>query len=84
MIKNIKKHELIGLHARIADSKNKSNVNLNGKIINETKHTITIKTQKGGKTIFKSNAKIELKISGRKILVDGSLLVGRPEDRVKK
>jgi len=82
--KDIVKHEIIGLQARIADSKNKANLGVEGKIIDETKSTITIKTKKGRKMLFKNNIKIELKIDSRKILVDGSRLAGRPEERINK
>ena len=83
-IKDTIKHELIGLQIKIADSKNQSNIGLIGKIINETKHTITIKTNKGKKMLFKNNIKIELKMNNKLIKVEGKSLVGRPEDRVKK
>lgn len=82
-LNSIIKHELIGLHIKIADSKNKANIGLTGKIINETKYTLTIKTAKGNKMVFKKTIKIELKKNNKKILVDGSLLIRRPEDRVK-
>ena len=83
-IKDIIKHELIGLHARIADSKNQANIGLTGKIINETKKTITIKTSKGEKMFFKNNIKIELKLDNSRIRIDGSSLIRRPEERIKK
>ena len=83
-IKNIIKHELIGLQIKIADSNNKANVGLSGKIINETKFTITIKTNKGKKMLFKNNIKFETKVNNKTIKIDGKLLIGRPEDRVKK
>jgi ribonuclease P protein subunit POP4 len=83
-LKDIIKHELIGLQIKIAESRNKDNVGLSGKIINETKFTITIKTKKGKKMLFKNNIKIETRVNNKKIKIDGKLLAGRPEDRVKK
>ena len=83
-LKDIIKYELIGLQIKVADSRNKANVGLSGKIINETKFTITIKTNKGKKMLLKNNIKIETKVKNKKIEIDGKLLVGRPEDRVKK
>ena len=83
-LRDIVKHEIIGLQVRIAGSKNKANLGVEGKIIDETKSTITIKTKKGRKMLFKNNIKIELKIGSRKILVDGSRFAGRPEERIKK
>ena len=41
-INNIIKHELIGLKAEIVDSRNKANIGIKGKIIDETKNTIII------------------------------------------
>ena len=83
-IKDIAKHEIIGLKARIAGSRNKDNIGLKGKIINETKETITIKTSKGNKMLFKNNIKLELDVNKKRVLIEGALLAGRPEDRVKK
>ena len=83
-LKDITKHELIGLNIKIIESKNKANIGLTGKLIDETKHTITIKTKTRKKMVFKNNIKIELKMNNKKISVDGKLLTGRPEDRVKK
>ena len=83
-LKDIIKHELIGLNIKITESKNKANIGLTGKIIDETKHTITIKTKTRKKMVFKNNIKLELKLNNKKISVNGKLLTGRPEDRVKK
>ena len=84
-LKDIIKHELIGLQLTVAESKNKANAGLRGKIIDETKSTLTIKDSKGKrKMLFKNSIKIELEVSGRKVLVDGARLVGRPEERIKK
>lgn len=82
---NLLKHELIGLECEIKDSKNKSQIGLKGKVINETKNTLQIKTKDGNKKIEKATSKFTFKIpSGKKVTVDGSLLVGKPEIRVKK
>lgn len=83
-IKDIIKHELIGLKTKITDSSNQANVGLTGKIINETKFTITIKTNKGKKMLFKNNIKLELEVNNKRVSVDGKLIKGRPEERVKK
>ncbi len=71
----IVKGELIGLKVNVIDSKNKSNIGLHGKIINETKKTLTI----DGKMIFKNN--VTLQIGNLKI--KGEKLVGRAEERIK-
>ncbi len=80
------KGELIGKYAVVIESKNKPNKGQKGKIIDETKNLFTIEDESGKKRKFvKSqclfgfcdpNEKITIKI-------DGNLLVGRPEDRIK-
>jgi ribonuclease P protein subunit POP4 len=84
MSKNIQKEELIGINTRITNSKNKNHVGIAGTIIDETKNTITIKTNKGNKMLMKDSLVLELQRGREKFLVDGKLLLSRPEDRIKK
>lgn len=84
MPKNIIKHELIGLHVKILESKNKSLVGLEGQIVDETKNMLTIKTNKGEKKVIKNHSTFELQLpNGEAVEVLGSILVGRPEARLK-
>ena len=57
--------------------------NVQGKIIDETKNMLTIKTKKGIKKIIKKNSKMEFTIENERIAVEGDRLVARPEDRIK-
>jgi ribonuclease P protein subunit POP4 len=82
--KNVIRHELIGLRAEVTESSNKFNVGISGKVVDETKNTLVIKTKKGEKKIQKHQAKFMFMLNEKKVVVDGSLLVARPEDRVKK
>jgi ribonuclease P protein subunit POP4 len=82
--KNLVKHELIGLNIEIINSKNPTLKGVSGKIIDETKSTIKIKSQKGTKIIIKDQIKMLITIDNKKIEVDGSKLVGKLEDRLKK
>lgn len=75
--------ELIGLTIIITQSKNKTLVGLQGKIVDETKYMITIKTSKGDKKLIKKEIKFQI-IDGKTIEIEGSKIVGRPEDRIKK
>lgn len=84
MSKNIQKEELIGMNTRIANSKNKNHAGIAGTIIDETKNTITIKTKEGNKMLMKDSLVLELQKGSQKFLVDGKLLLARPEDRIKK
>jgi ribonuclease P protein subunit POP4 len=83
-VKNILRHELIGLDCEIVESKNMSQVGTSGKIIDETLKTILIQTKNDRKRIQKSDTTFRLKIDRQKADVKGSFLLSRPEDRIKK
>ena len=73
----------IGLNVIVTKSKNKANIGIEGKIIDETKNTITIKDKKGTKKmILKSN--VELKEKSNCLIIDGKSLFGKIEERIKK
>jgi len=82
---NIVRHELIGLPVRVVEAKNKKNIGIRGKVVNETSKTLVIETEKGEKRIFKSHVVLHITLPNRKVVeVDGKLLAGRPWDRIKK
>lgn len=80
----VAKSELIGSEMKVIDSKNKNLIGMEGKIIDETRNMLIMETKKGNKNIIKSEVKIRLKMEGKIFDVDGKILVGRPEDRIKK
>lgn len=71
--------EIIGKTIKIINSKNKSDVGITGKIIDETKKTIVVKTKKGEKRLLKNN--ITIMINYQKI--EGKKLLKRSEERIK-
>jgi len=81
---DIVRSELIGLEAEIIDSKNKSLIGLRGLIVDETKNMLSI--EKGGmvKRVIKSQVILKIQFEGRTFQINGKVLVGRPEDRLKK
>lgn len=82
---NILLHELIGLEASVVDSRNKCQVGLTGRIIDETMKTIVLETRTGRKRVFKREVKLLIQLpDGSLVMVDGKELMGRPEDRLKK
>lgn len=82
--KNLILHELIGLDVQILGSTNKSCVGISGKVVDETKNVISIKTSKGDKKIQKDGTMFMFTLPDQKnVKVDGSLLVARPEERIK-
>jgi ribonuclease P protein subunit POP4 len=81
---NVLRHELIGLEARVADAKHPG-YKTAGKIVKETKNTITIRNAGGDMTVPKDCVVLQLTLDNRTVVeVDGRLLLGRPEDRIKK
>ena len=82
-MKDIARHELIGLNAIVEKSTNPSQEGLKGKIVDETKSSITIETSKGRKLLLKKNIELQLTVENKKIKIKGKLLEGRPEERIK-
>ena len=79
MQKNIAKLRLIGIEAQVTCYGN----TYTGKILNESKNTIEIKTEKGVKMIPKDQAIIQIQLNDHKININGNQLKGRHEDRIK-
>ena len=79
------RHELIGLEVEIKQSTNPSQKGLKGRVIDESFKTLEIETKTGEKTVPKENTIFVFTIPYKtKVQVDGNLLLGRPEDRIKK
>ncbi|WP_456471959.1 ribonuclease P protein component 1 [Methanocaldococcus sp.] len=81
---NILRHELIGLKVKIVDSKNKSMVGIEGRVVDETRNMLIIETDKKIVKIPKEIATFLFYLDNCKVKVDGRLLIGRPEERLKK
>ena len=80
---NITRHELVGLEAEVLEDSNPCNVNTRGTVIDETMNTLVI-DDGGAKRIAKKNAVFKFKLNGKSVKVEGWVLAGRSEDRVKK
>ena len=83
-LKNLLQHELIGLSCTIVKSKNSHQIGLNGIVVDETMRTVSLETGKGIKKILKQGSVLRIDLRDKKILLEGSYLVARPEDRIKK
>jgi ribonuclease P protein subunit POP4 len=78
-------HELIGLHAKVVKSANKDNVGISGRIIDESRNTLTIEDRRLEKKVVKHGSTFDLKFTENDtVTIVGNLIVGRPEDRVAK
>jgi len=79
------RHEFIGTEGKIAESPHADYVGIRGEVIDETKNTFTFLHKGKPKSIIKNSAVFNFKSSdGTIVEIDGRLLVGRPEDRLKK
>lgn len=83
---NIVRHELISLPMKIAKSTDPTLKGVTGKVIDETYNTIKIETKDGKEKIIpKNNTIFIFTLPNRlRVEVDGKVLIGRPEDRIKK
>ena len=77
--------ELIGLNARIAQSSDPSLVHRAGRIIDESREMFTLLDRQKEFTVAKINCVFDFELlSGETIRIDGHLLRGKSEDRLKK
>ena len=83
-LKDFLRHELIGLKMEVIEAKNKNLVGIKGTIIDETKYTLVVKEEGNVKTLMKDQVTLKIYSDDHEIKVNGELLVGRPEDRLKK
>jgi ribonuclease P protein subunit POP4 len=81
---NILRHELIGLEIKITGSSNKALIGMLGRIVDETRNTITLAVGEKLKKVPKAQIVFETAINNQVVSVDGKMLVGRPEDRAKR
>ena len=82
---NVTMHELVGLQAHVVASNDPNQECQRGVIVGESKHMLYLKTSDDEKKIPKEICTFELTLpEGVTVRVKGSLLHGRPEDRMKR
>jgi len=82
--RNVIRHELIGLKARVVKADDPTIVGFRGMIVDETRNTIILLGRKRRCKVAKGIAKFRLTLpDGRLVDVDGSRLIARSEDRLK-
>ena len=81
----IVQYELIGLNAKVVKSSHPNYVGMEGKVIDETRNTIIITHGNKNKTIVKEASVFHFTMpDGTIVEINGKIIVGRPEDRIKK
>ncbi len=83
-IKDILRYEFIGLHVKIVNAVNTALVGLEGDIVDETRNLFVVEQHGTIKKILKEQATFLVTMNGKQYQIDGKLLVGRPEERLKK
>ncbi len=84
---NVLYHELIGLEIEVVTHSDPTLVGLRGKIVDETMYTLRVLDKVKGRLriVPKLYGVFRLRLpDGVVVEVDGSLIVGRPEDRLKR
>jgi ribonuclease P protein subunit POP4 len=77
--------EFIGTEVQIAKSSHHGNVGMSGKIVDESRNTFTLLCEGKRKTVVKDSSVFRFEFPDRTIVeIEGRLLAGRPEDRLKK
>lgn len=82
---NVLAHELVGQRVMILESADPSFKNMHGKIVYETKNLLVINKGQNIVKVPKSIVTISLGLpDGNDCVINGSDLVGRPEDRIQR
>jgi ribonuclease P protein subunit POP4 len=77
--------EFIGTNCNVTESRHSDYVGIAGEVVDESKNTFTIMQTGEAKNVIKETAVFQFGFSdGTVVEIDGKLLVGRPEDRLKK
>ena len=81
--RQVVQQELIGCPAMVVDATNKNLVGMQGKIVDETKYMLVIANGKERK-VLKAHATFKITMKKKSYIINGAVLVGRSEDRLKK
>ncbi len=84
--RNIIRHELIGLKVEVVESANEFLVGISGLVLDETRNMLLIgEPGKRKRWVPKRGTLFRIWLpDGLRVLVEGDVIVGRPEDRLKK
>jgi ribonuclease P protein subunit POP4 len=82
---NLARQELIGLQVMVEDCTNPCLKGLSGKVVDETRNTFLLETERGCRRVPKSNTSLIFTLpDGRCVKVAGSILISQPENRINK
>lgn len=82
--RNVVRHELIGLEARVVNSTDPGLLGVGGRILDETRGTLVIEHLGKPKVIHKAAVVLRITLpSGEEVEVKGAEVVAKPEERVR-
>ena len=82
---SIVQHEFIGLETKVVKSSNPDLLGITGKVVDETRNTFTILHDNKEKVVVKEIAVFDFALpDGTIVEMDGKVIMGRSEDRLKK
>jgi small subunit ribosomal protein S17 len=82
---SIVQHEFIGLETKVVRSSNPDVVGISGRVVDETRNTFTILYNGKRRVVIKDTAVFDFVMpDGTVVEIDGKIVIGRPEDRIKK
>jgi ribonuclease P protein subunit POP4 len=82
---DLARFEFIGRCAEVAKSTQSSDVSVSGMVVDETRNTFIVLARGKRKTVVKESAVFRFELPDHAMVeIDGRLLVGRPEDRLKR
>ena len=77
--------EFIGLETKVVRSSNPHVVGIAGSVVDETRNVLTILHNGKKKVVIKDTAVFDFVMpDGTVVEIDGKVIMGRPEDRIKK
>lgn len=82
---SIVQHEFIGLDIKVVRSSNPDVEEIAGRVVDETRNTFTILHDAKRKVVIKETSVFEfVMLDGTVVEIDGKVIMGRPEERIKK
>jgi ribonuclease P protein subunit POP4 len=82
---SLARHELIGLFAQVEVSSDPGLVGLSGHVVDETRNTFLLETMQKVLRIPKMNMSLIFTLpDGKRVKVNGSILISQPENRISK
>ncbi len=81
MVLKILRGELIGRNIKAIHLKDRREIE--GKVIDETKHTFVFETKKGRKSLVKARYAFEFPYGKKRVRIEGRYFDKRPDERIK-